>query len=376
VRPGDAGVAVVGIGTARQTDPPCRSADDLAAEAAERALADAGLGKAQLDGLVTCKSVEGTGADVAVGRLLGISPPYSQTLDYGSCNFSLHLAAMAIGAGMASTIVLTYGTTARSTKMNFGVAAGNGDLEAQSGLVHIAGPAALAFRRHMHLYGTTEEQLGMIAVSQRRWARSNPDAAFREPLSLDEYLAMPYLVEPLRRADVTMRSDGGAALVVTRADRAADAPRTPVHLLGMAEQSALREQLDLDNVMRPWLADVGRRIWATTGLGPQDVDLLYVQDPTSVWVLQMLEHFGFCPVGSGGPYLAEGHTLPGGDLPVNTNGGQLSESYMWGWLHLCEAVRQLRGEAGERQVADARVALYGSTQGFAKGAASLLAVTT
>jgi acetyl-CoA acetyltransferase len=144
----------------------------------------------------------------------------------------------------------------------------------------------------------------------------------------------------------------------------------------MAEQSALRENFDLRNVMRPWIAKVGERIWNATGLGPADVDVLYLQDPTAVWVLQMLEYYGFCGVGEGGPFLAEGHTRPGGDLPLNTNGGQLSESYMWGWLHLCEAVRQLRGAADARQVPGAEVAMYCSTQAFAKAAASILAVAS
>jgi acetyl-CoA acetyltransferase len=367
-------VSIVGIGATRQGEHPGQSAEVLSAQAAELALADAGLDKSGVDGLVTCKSIQGDGADVDVGRVLGMSPPYSQTLDYGTCNFSVHLAAMAIMAGLAHTIVLSYGANARSASVNFGARAPGRDLGSASGLIHIAGPAALALRRHAHLYGTTEEQFGQIAVSQREWARMNPIALFRDPLTMDDYLAQPYLVEPLRRADVTMRSDGGAALVMTTAERAASLRHTPIHLIGMAEQSALRENLDLRNVMRPWIASVAERLWASTGLRPSDVDVLYVQDPTAVWVLQMLEYYGFCPVGEGGPFLAEGHTRPGGDLPLNTNGGQLSESYMWGWLHLCEAVRQLRGQAGERQVEAAEVALYCSTQGFVKGAASLLAV--
>jgi acetyl-CoA acetyltransferase len=106
---------------------------------------------------------------------------------------------------------------------------------------------------------------------------------------------------------------------------------------------------------------------------PSDIDLLYIQDPLAVWVLQMLEYYGFCPVGEGGRWLAEGHTRPGGDLPLNTHGGQLSESYMWGWMHMVEAVRQLRGQAGARQVFGAEVALYCSTQAWVKGGASLLA---
>ena len=367
-------VAIVGIGATTQGEHPGVSAEVLSAQAAELAIADAGITKAEVDGLITCKSILGGGVDLDVGRLLGISPPYSQTLDYGTCNFSLHLAVMAITTGMADTIVLSYGANARSASVNFGASAPYRDLGATSGLVHIAGPAALAMRRHAHLYGTTEEQLGNIAVGQREWARMNPLAVFRDELTIDDYLAQPYIVEPLRRADLTMVSDGGASLVVTTAERAASMRRRPIYVIGMAEQSALRENLDLRNVMRPWIASVGERIWNTTGLGPADVDVLYIQDPTAVWVLQMLEYYGFCPVGEGGPFLAEGHTRPGGDLPLNTNGGQLSESYMWGWLHLCEAVRQLRGEADARQVPGAEVAMYCSTQAFAKAAASILAV--
>jgi acetyl-CoA acetyltransferase len=368
------GVAIVGIGATAQGEHPDTSAAALSAEAAERALADAGIGKADVDGLITCKSIQGAGSDLEVGRVLGMSPPYSQTLDYGTCNFSVHLAVMAIESGMANTIVLSYGANARSATVNFGARGAPRDLAGASGFLHIAGPAAMALRRHMHLYGTTEEQFGHIAVAQRAWAEQNPIAVFRTPLTMDEYLAQPYLVEPLRRADVTMRSDGGVALVMTRADRASSLPHAPIHVIGMAEQSALAENLDLRNVMRPWIAPVGERIWAQTGLSPSEIDLLYLQDPTAVWVLQMLEHFGFCPVGEGGPWLADKHTYPGGDLPLNTNGGQLSESYMWGWLHLCEAVRQLRGHAGDRQVPGAQVAFYGSTQGFAKAAASILTV--
>jgi acetyl-CoA acetyltransferase len=140
----------------------------------------------------------------------------------------------------------------------------------------------------------------------------------------------------------------------------------------MAEQGAVMGEHDPDYLMRPWLGELGRRIWDRTGMGPGDIDVLYIQDPTAVWVLQMLEYYGFCGIGEGGPFLAEGHTRPGGDLPLNTNGGQLSESYVWGWLHICEAVRQLRGDAGERQVAGAKMAMYCSTQAWVKGAASIL----
>lgn len=366
--------AIVGVGTTAQGEIPGKTANEIAVDAVALALADAGLTKADVDGLITCRNLHNReGIDEQIGHLLGLNPTYSATLDYGTGNFSLHLGVMALMAGMAETIVLTYGTNQRSLRTNFGTAVGGGaDMKTTAGLVHVAGPAAMAFRRHQRLYGTTEEQLGWVSVAQREWAKLNPLAIFQDPLSIGEYMAMPYMVEPLRRPDLTMISDGGAALILTTAERAADRPKTPVYVRAIAEQTALRSDQNPDNLMRPWISDVARRLWASSGLTPDDVDALYIQDATSVWVLQMLEWFGFCPVGEAGPFLTEGNTRPGGSLPVNTNGGQLSESYMWGWLHLCEAVRQLRGECDERQINGAETALDCSTHDFLKGAASLL----
>jgi acetyl-CoA acetyltransferase len=366
-------VAIAGVGTTPQGELPGRDAADIAVDAIELALADAGVTKDAIDGLITCRVGQSkAGVDTQVGARLGLNPRYSATLDYGTCNFSLHLAAMAIALGMASTVVIAYGCNQRTKKADFGFSYGGADLAAASGFLHISGAGALALRRHMHLYGTTEEQFGWIAVSQREWAVLNPAAVFRQPMSIDEYLAMPYMTEPLRRPDVTMISDGGAALVVTSADRASHLRPLPIHLLGMSQRTSLRDNQNPDNLMRPWLSDVARGVYSSAGMGPADVDIVYLQDPTAVWVLQMLEAYGFCRPGEAGPFLAEGHSRPGGSRPVNTNGGQLSESYMWGWLHLVEAVRQLRGQAGPRQVTGAETAMYCSTQVWLKGGASVI----
>jgi acetyl-CoA acetyltransferase len=368
-------VAIVAVGSTAQGELPGRDATDIAVDAVELALREAGVDKSAVDGLVTCRVGNTTaGVDTQVGERLGINPRYSATLDYGTCNFSLHLGVMAITAGLASTVVLCYGANQRSAGVNFNVPFGGGDLAAASGYLHVSGPAAMALQRHMELYGTTEEQFGWIAVGQREWAQRNPLAIFRDPMSIDDYLAMPYLTQPLRRPDVTMISDGGAAIVLTSTPRVADFPRPGVLVRGVAQRTALRRDQNPDCIWRPWLADVAADVYTAAALGADDVDLLYVQDPTAVWVLQVLEAFGFCKQGEAGPFLAAGHTRIGGSLPVNTNGGQLSESYMWGWLHLCEAVRQLRGDCGERQVAGAEVALYCSTMALAKGAATMLTV--
>ncbi len=367
-------VAIVGVGTTEQGEIPGESPEQIAVRAAVHALADAGLEKSEIDGLITCKApltVHGT--DESMGPLLGINPAYSTTLDYGMAGFSLHLAVMAIQAGLATTILLTYGTNSRSARTSFSRPIGGSSYwSTLAGFVHVAGPAAMAVRRHMHLYGTTEEQLGWVSVSQREWAQRNPLAVFRDPMTIDDYLAQPYIVAPLRRADLTVISDGGTAVIVTSTERAKDVRATPVYVLAMAQQSAIRNEQNQDKLMRPWIADIATRLYSSAKMRPEDVDVVYLQDGTSVWVLQMLEWYGFCDVGEAGPFLAAGHTRPGGSLPVNTHGGQLSESYTHNWMHLYEAVRQLRGECGDRQVSGARVALHAQTHDFWKGAATLL----
>lgn len=366
--------AIVAVGNTEQGEVPGVPADELAVEALRLTLTQSRILKSQIDGLITCRSYGGFGIDTAIGRLAGMNPAYSATLDYGTCNFSLHLACAAIDAGLAEVIAIVYGTTQRSQRNTFSTPLGHRDEAELYGFRNVAGPAAMAFRRHQHLYGTTEEDLGRIAVSQRRYAEQNPLAIFREPLTLDDYLATPYLVEPLRRADLCMISDGACCLIVASADRARELCARPVEVLGIAQQTGLRDRQNADQWMRPWIAQVADRIYPAAGVVREDIDLLYIQDPTSVWVLQMLELYGFVPAGGVGAAFADGLVGFNSSLPLNTNGGQLSEAYMWGFLHLCEAVRQLRGEADERQVSRARVAQYCSTYGFMKAASTVLAV--
>lgn len=364
--------AIVAVGATDQGELPGFDADELAVEALRLTLASSGIDKSAITGLITCKSFGGFGIDTSIGRLAGLNPEYSATLDYGTCNFSLHLACAAIDAGLADVIAILYGTTQRSQGHRFSHPLGHADETTVYGFLNVAGPAAMAFRRHQHLYGTTEADLGRIAVSQRQYAQLNPQAIFRDPLSLDDYLSSPYLVEPLHRADLCMISDGAACLIVASAERAAELTATPVHVMGIAQQTGLRDRQNDDQWMRPWIGKVAERIYPAAGIDRADIDLLYIQDPTSVWVLQMLEYYGFAQPGGAGEAFASGAVGFGGRLPLNTNGGQLSEAYMWGFLHLVEAVRQLRGEAGERQVARATTAQYCSTMGFMKAASTVL----
>ncbi|MBI4213480.1 MAG: thiolase family protein [Chloroflexi bacterium] len=367
--------AIVGIGTTEQGQIPGFTGEEIAVQAAVAALKDAGIDKTQLDGIVTCKPPGGPprgGIDENICRLMGINPDFSSTLEYGGCGFSLHWAAAAIEAGIANNVLIVMGSDARSRRISMG--GGRDDFVAPYGLVHIAGMASLAMRVHMAKYGTTEEQLGWVSVSQREWAVNNPRAIFRQPMTIEDYLALPYWAAPLRRPDLTMISDGGVAFVVTGADRAADFRATPVYVLAMAQASGMAHDQNPDRLERPYIRKIGQKLYGATGLSPKDIDACYFQDATSFWVLQQLEGYGFCGIGEGGPFLAEGHTRPGGDLPTNTGGSQLSESYMWNWLNLYEAVDQVRKTAGPRQLPKADVALHGQTHDFWKGAGTILSV--
>jgi acetyl-CoA acetyltransferase len=364
--------AVVAAGSTQQGTIPGISADELAVEGLRVTLAQSGIDKSAIDGLITCKSYGGFGIDTEIGRLAGLNPAYSATLDYGTCNFSLHLACAVIDAGLASVVAIVYGTNQRSAGNKFSHPLGRQDEASVYGFLNVAGPAAMAFRRHQMQFGTTDADLAEISVSQRRYATDNPLAIFREPMTVDDYLAAPYLVAPLRRADLCMISDGAACLIVARADRAAELTDKPVHVMGIAQQTGLRDRQNADQWLRPWIRSVAERVYPAAGIDQDEVDALYIQDPTSIWVLQMLEHYGFVEPGGVGEAFRSGAVGHGGKLPLNTNGGQLSEAYMWGFLHLVEAVRQLRGEAGDRQVGDLTTAQYCSTFGFMKAASTIL----
>jgi acetyl-CoA acetyltransferase len=362
-------VAIAGVGTTPQGIFPEKNGNDLAVDAFLLAFEDAGLKREEVDGLITCKSYGGLGIDTQIAPMLGLNPRYSATLDYGTCNFSLHLAAMAISAGFADVVACMYGTNQRSNRNYF---AGAGEDTGAYGMFNIAGPASLALRRHMAVYGTTEEQMSAIAVTFRTHASLNPIAYKKDIITKEDYLNSRYICAPLHLFDMCLITDGGSCIIVTSAERARDMQEPPVYVMGMAENTGLRYFQNDDQLMRPFIETVKDQVYPAAGVTQKDIDVLYIQDPTSVWPLQMLEWYGFCGIGEGGSFIQDGRIGLGGELPLNTNGGQLSESYMWGWLHIPEAVRQLRGEAGPRQVEGAEIAQYCSTMAFHKAASTVL----
>jgi acetyl-CoA acetyltransferase len=335
----------------------------LEATMVAEALADAGLSLDDVDGL--CHA----GSSMQMAEYLGIHPRFTDSTMTGGSSFEVHAehAAAAIAAGLCDVVVSVYAATPRSDRTHgrpFGrpnLAGPNPMLEweAPYGLRMPMGPYALAANRHMAEFATTSEQLAQIAVSTREWAALNPRARYRDPITVDDVLASPLQCSPLHLLDCCLVTDGAGAFVMTSAERARDLARPPVLVLGAGtcHDHAMISQMP-DLTVTPGAVS-GANAFAMAGIGPDDVDLLMGYDSFTITALLHLEDLGFCAKGEGGPFVADGRTGPGGSLPMNTNGGGLSYTHpgMYGMFLIVEAVRQLRGEAGPRQVAGAEIAV-------------------
>jgi acetyl-CoA acetyltransferase len=281
-------------------------------------------------------------------------------------------AGLAIMTGTAQTVICVFADTPLQHRDRAGSAyrapssrsGGWRGIIAAAGLLGPTPMYALAARRHMAAYGTTSEMLGHIAVAQRQWAALNPHAQLREPMTLADHQASRWIVEPLHLLDCCLVSNGGIAVVLTSADRAAGLRQPPVHVLGWAQCHPGHYLRRADTFgLVSGAATAGSRALSMARLKVTDVDVAQLYDCYTFTVLLTLEDYGFCPKGEGGPYVASGVLGPGGSLKLNTGGGQLSGYYMWGMTPLSEAVMQLRGNAGARQVQPHDVALVSGNGG-------------
>jgi len=351
-------IAIAGIGATKQGKLPGRTALDLGIEAFALALADAGLSKADVDGLLTMPgttSPEGSLHYLRFGEATGLNPRYtgSLTMGGGTAGALVQMAALAIHAGLASVVACVFGDTAKTGGVRFDRASGGEVPWSHWGMMGAAANSAVAADRHMHVYGTTSRQLAEVAVACRHHASLNPEAVMREPITIEDHQASRWIVRPLRLLDCCLISDGGVCIIVTSAERARDLRQPPVLLAGLG-QAYTAQTLEAEKWwyvphQRQALADA----FAMAGCTPGDIDVAQLYDNFTISVILWLEHAGFCGEGEGGAFVEGGRIRLGGDLPVNTAGGNLSESYMEGWLHIVEGVRQIRGTAGARQVADA-----------------------
>src|SRR5438874_3539996 len=342
---------------------------EIQALSARAALEDAGLSKNDVNGYFTVGTNPGAGP-LATVDYLNLHPTYIDGTTIGGSSFVAHVnhAAAAIAEGRCSVALITYGSTSRSS----GIAVGTREriageyVDQFEGLYGIStvGLYALVAQRHMHVFGTTSAQLAEIAVACRRHAGLNPVALYREPITVDDVVKSPMISSPLHLLDCCVITDGGGAVVVVHPDLARDLRTPPVRLLASAEAIAHTSAGRRDFLVSA-AAESGPRAFAEAGLSPRDVQMAMIYDSFTITVLVTLEDLGFCKKGQGGGFVSGGRIALGGELPINTDGGGLSSNHpgMRGIFLVVEAVKQLRGECGERQVPNCRVALVHGTGG-------------
>ena len=355
--------AIAGLGITEMGKVYGRTASDFAGEAIALALEDAGLEATDVDGLL----INGNNSTEMAPRLqfaLGlVDLTFVNTMSaFGStAGTMLQYAAHAIQTGQASAIACVYADAPLTEGKSISESTYSGTRFNGAGLAGLRfaygdyGPAnssyALALRRHMHLFGTNHDQLGTIAVGQREWALMNPSAQLRKPITLDDYHASRWVVEPLHLFDCCLVSNGAVAVIVTSAQRARESRQAPVYLRGFGQcapgDTARKER---EPAVYTGATKSGQLALRQAGIELSDVDVLELYDCYTYTVLVTLEDYGFCEKGDGGAFVQDGKLAPGGSLPCNTGGGQLSSYYMWGFTPLAEGVIQARGQGGERQV--------------------------
>jgi len=361
--------AITGIGNTDYTRESGRTVRSLASEACSKAIADAGLALADIDGIISFNFNDSAPA-MGVATELGI-PRANYAVDFQSGGNAANLitltATAAIEAGLAKNVVCFRAMNGRS-----GFRLGGGrDMNAHGVTQYTAPfgwityPQAMAMwrRRYMIEYGDDDEGLAEIAMTFRDNAVLNPRAMQRSPMTRDDYYNSRKIVDPFRMLDFCLESDGACAVVITSAERAKDMPHKPVYIMGGAYGGGPNQGDDLFDAIR-WpdhahnaFKYLGDDLWKSAGIGPGDVDVAQIYDCFTYSVLMALEGLGFCKEGEGGGFVQGGRIHRDGDLPLNTAGGLLSEAYIHGFNHVIEAVEQLRGVSGPRQIKDAEICL-------------------
>lgn len=376
--------AIVGVAETRLGAVPELGAMQMCAVAAKEAIEEAGLTLADIDGVLTIDAMAEPFRmhSVVLSEYLGIRPSYSMTNSLGgatSCAMVSHGAA-ALHAGLCNNLLivtadkLVTGLSKDAAIAALAENAGHPQYERPYGPV-IPAMYALAAARHMHEYGTTVEQLAEVAVVHRRHAALHPNAQMREPITREDVLASKMISTPLRQLDCSLVSDGGGAIVMTRADRARDLRQAPVALLGCGESHLNEYVSQAPDLTTCGARHSGAQAFAMAGLEPDEIGLAMLYDCFTITVLIELEDLGFCKPGEAGAFVESGGIDLAGRLPVNTHGGLLSHGHPGrpgGIFHIIEAVRQLRGECGARQVAGLERALVHGNGGILSTHATLI----
>jgi acetyl-CoA acetyltransferase len=348
---------------------------DLMAQGVERALADCGLGLRDIDGLV-CATAQSRTSGLSLAEYLAISPAFVDTTILGGSSFMFHVAhaQAALQLGLCRVAVVAYGSTQRTIGRRQASVREYNPYETPFRPFLPATAYALAAARHMHQYGTTRAQLATVAVAARQWAQKNPIAWEKEPLSIADVLSARMISWPLTVRDCCLVTDGGGAIVMTTAERARTLAKPPAYVLGCGQAITHANISSMPDLTLTGALESGRAAYAMAGLGPAEIDVLELYDAFTINTILFLEDLGFCKKGEGGPFVEGGRIAPGGSLPVNTNGGGLSYCHpgMYGLFLLIEAVRQLRGECGARQVAGCETALAHGNGGVLSSQATVI----
>jgi acetyl-CoA acetyltransferase len=375
-------VAVVGVALSELGRVDHMTELEMHQQAIRRAVADAGLRREDVDGL--CSTGTGLLAPIEVAEYVGLTQQLrhveSSTVGGSTWEFMARHAASAISLGLVDVVVLSYASTTRAD-LKRGLRAANldfgarGNLQFDSPYGHtLVSKYAMAARRHMARYGTTVEQLAEIAVSARANAKNNPDAYYTDPITVDDVLSSRMIADPLTKLQCCIRSDGGGAVVLASEDRARDLAKRPVWILGAGEAVSHVTMSEWPDFTQSACVRSGRDAFAQAGVAPADIDICQLYDSFTITVLLTLEGLGFCAPGEGGGFVEGGTLTLDGKLPTNTDGGGLSACHpgMRGIFLIVEAARQLRGEAGARQVPNARLACVNGTGGWMSSAATMI----
>lgn len=378
--------AIVGLGYSDIGKVYGRTGTSFALQAIKNAMDDAGLQKDQIDGLLIQHGITpciGLGLQNA-GAFKNLRLVNHMNAMGATPATMVQYATMAIQNGLATNVACVFADVplqdpnAGAGASMFGARdrsriAGFQALELHYSPMTANGGYAMGARRHMALYGTTHEQLGAIAVSTRAWATKNPRAAYRTPMTLDDYMNSRWIIEPFHLFDCCMVSNGAVAVIVSAADKAKDMKSNPSYVMAMAQGYPGNERRagDMHDTLTG-AAIAAKSLYPQLGVGPKDIDVRSLYDCYTYTVLVTLEDYGFCEKGEGGPFVEDGKLGPGGSCPTNTGGGELSNFYLWGMTPLSEGVEQSRGSAGERQVAKHDLTLVSCQGGFLDYHASLI----
>lgn len=348
---------------------------DLMAQGVQRALADAGLGLADVDG-VFCATTQARTSAMSLVEYLGIPDVYTDSTIVGGSSFEIHVAHAhaALEAGLCKVAVIAYGSTQRTVGRRAASVREYNPYETPFRPFLPATAYAMAASRHMHEFGTTREQLAEVAVAARQWALLNPAAWEKKPLSIADVLNARPISDPFTVRDCCLVTDGGGAIVMTTADRARDMKKPPVAVLGWGQSITHASITSMPDLTHTGAIASGAQAYRMAGLQPSDIKVLALYDAFTINTILFLEDLGFCKKGEGGPFVQHGRIAPGGKLAVNTNGGGLSYCHpgMYGLFLLIEAVRQLRRECDGRQVAAADTALVHGNGGVLSAQATVI----